>query len=205
MVFSSKFIMDLANSIIFWALKFICNFWIIEICQISDARSNLKFQLKTSFKFHCSYSYIAVKLQLYIAKMSSLKRFKEVLTLRKCIAFWRIYNNHWDGIRNRTIKGSHNIDVSRNAISTWLLPWNKEKIKSTFQSGEVSNKKTWGSDKMRIWRQCWQYLASLKECEWTNYQLAEQFQKKKQSAMYSYESWGVPCFKWVVWKMEGYI
>ena len=35
---------------------------------------------------------------------------------------------------------------------------------------------------MGIWRKC--YLTCLKECQWTTYQLAEQFSEKNQSAMH---------------------
>ena len=45
-------------------------------------------------------------------------------------------------LRTKLTKVTEKYGSLRNTISTWLVPENKEKIKSSFQSGEVSTKRT---------------------------------------------------------------
>ena len=45
-------------------------------------------------------------------------------------------------LRTKLTKVTEKYGSLRNTISTWLVPENKEKIKSAFQSGEVSTERT---------------------------------------------------------------
>ena len=83
LVSSSNFIMNLANSII---SKFVCNFWITEICQISDVSSSLKYKFKNflqmdcHFRLHCHYSYVVLQYSFILWMIVSLKRKSDLLT-----------------------------------------------------------------------------------------------------------------------------
>ena len=85
--FLPKFIMDLANSIIifvlrslfatFESLKSLSNFRCMRWFQIRI--QNIFIQMPRQFKLHCSYSYIAVTLQLCFVKNGEFKE-KEIIT-----------------------------------------------------------------------------------------------------------------------------
>ena len=78
----------------FRALEFISNFWITEICRISDACSRSKLEFKT-FLYKCPVvsNYIVVTLQLYIMKNGELDYcFLQIInrSLR-----WNEEQQHW--------------------------------------------------------------------------------------------------------------
>ena len=116
LVSSSNFILDLANSIIFSSLKFICNFWITEICWIPDANYFIFIfnNMLCHFKLHCSYIYIVVILQLYIVKIgeSSLsekyKAISEVETGTKSSKVAEVLTTSLITITKREVK---NVDL----------------------------------------------------------------------------------------------